>query len=355
MPRRFLTQRVSPLALLLLSACHAQAVRPDAPPAGGTPSEAVVATVGGEMISSETLDGALAAELRKLDLKYAQERYELRRARLEQLVSDRLLQAEARKRGVDVQALLKAEVEDTLRRPTEDEVKRVFEENAERLPEGSTLDTYRGQIEELLRRSARQERTGALLERLRAEHYVRVRLSPPRTQVEAAGPSQGPPDAKVTIVEFLDFECPYCVKAHGTLTQVMEKYAGKVRLVFRNYPLSFHPNAQAAAEAALCAHEQGRFWELQEVLFQNHRALESEKLKGYAESVGLDARKLEECLRSSRPARQVEADVAAGNEAGVSGTPAYFINGVMLSGAQPLGAFERIIEQELELEGAERR
>ena len=168
-----------------------------------------------------------------------------------------------------------------------------------------------------------------------------------RKEVDAVGPSRGPKDAPVTIVEFSDFECPYCGAAHDTVEQVMSSYAGKVRLVYRQFPLSFHPHAAKAAEASLCAADQGKFWEYHEALFKNQKKLDLPDLKAHASEVGLDANKFGQCLESGDKKKAVDADQQAGLAAGVGGTPAFFINGIFLNGAQPLDEFKKVIDGEL--------
>jgi protein-disulfide isomerase len=150
----------------------------------------------------------------------------------------------------------------------------------------------------------------------------------------------------VTIVVFADFECPYCSRAAETVEKVRRAYGDKVRLVFRHFPLSFHPKAPLAAQAGACADEQGRFWELHDALFESGE-LEPDALKAQASRLGLDGKQFDACLDSGRAAAIVERDQAAGAKLGVTGTPAFFINGVMLSGAQPEEAFHRIIDEEL--------
>jgi protein-disulfide isomerase len=151
----------------------------------------------------------------------------------------------------------------------------------------------------------------------------------------------------VTLVEFSDFQCPYCGKAHDTVEQVMQAYAGKVRLVFRQFPLNFHQNAGKAAEAALCANEQGKFWEYHDVLFKNQQTLDIAQLKEHAKSVGLEGGSFGTCLDQGKYKKAVDDDLAAGQKVGVTGTPAFFVNGVQLSGAIPFEEFKRVIDQEL--------
>jgi protein-disulfide isomerase len=182
---------------------------------------------------------------------------------------------------------------------------------------------------------------------LQKQANLKLDLPQPRIQVAAEGPTRGPKDAPVTIVEFSDFECPYCGSAFETVEQVMNAYAGKVRLVYRQFPLSFHPHAAKAAEASLCAAEQGKFWEYHDVLFKNQKKLEPTDLKAHATEVGIDAQKFGQCLDSGDKKAAVDADQKAGLAAGVGGTPAFFINGIFLNGAQPIDEFKKVIDGEL--------
>jgi protein-disulfide isomerase len=158
-------------------------------------------------------------------------------------------------------------------------------------------------------------------------------------------PIRGDKDAKLTIVEFSDFQCPYCQRAMGTLEQVLAKYPADVRVVYRHLPLDrIHPNARPAAEASACADEQGRFWEYHDKLFQNNRALAREDLVRYAGEVGLDAARFQACVDERRFKDKVEADLQAAREVGITGTPAFVVNGTLLSGAQPPEEFYEVID-----------
>jgi protein-disulfide isomerase len=180
------------------------------------------------------------------------------------------------------------------------------------------------------------------------------RLEPVRVEVASEGfPARGPAGAPVTLVEFSDFQCPYCSQLRPVLDQVIERYGDQVRLVYRQYPVaSLHPQAQKAAEASLCAHEQGRFWEMHDAMFADQGALAVEELKETARTLGLDAPAFAECLDAGRQEAGVLADLEAGREAGVRGTPALFINGRMGTGLQRLETLSRIIDDELALAGS---
>ncbi len=169
-----------------------------------------------------------------------------------------------------------------------------------------------------------------------------------RVNVDMSGrPSRGAADAKLTIVEFSDFECPYCGAAQPTIAQIEKDYAGKVKVVFMHFPLPFHPNAQKAGEAAECALDQGKFWELHDKMFANQQALGVAQLKAYAKDLGMNTTKFDACLDSGVKAAQVGTDQSKGQAAGVGGTPTFFINGLPVVGALPYAQFKQVLDAEL--------
>lgn len=161
---------------------------------------------------------------------------------------------------------------------------------------------------------------------------------------------KGDKNAPVTIIEFSDFECPFCARFYeNTLPQIIKEYVetGKVKFVYRDFPLSFHRNAQKAAEAAECAGEQGRYYEMHDKLFEEGVSGGVDSFKQYATDLSLDTAKFNDCLDSGKMEAEVQKDFSDGQKAGVSGTPAFFIDGIPLSGAQPFEAFKQVIEAEL--------
>ncbi|MBT3985811.1 DsbA family protein [archaeon] len=160
-------------------------------------------------------------------------------------------------------------------------------------------------------------------------------------------PWTGGKNADVVIVEFSDFECSFCSRASTTIDQLLDEYGNDIKVVFRDFPLSFHANAHIASEAAECAHEQDMFWEMHDMIFANQDALDSDSLKGYADELGLDTDDFNECLDSGEMSAEVDADFADGASYGVQGTPAFFINGELISGAQPVENFRAIIDKHL--------
>ena len=162
-------------------------------------------------------------------------------------------------------------------------------------------------------------------------------------------PSKGPQSAPVTLVEFSDFHCPFCKRVGPTLDKLLENYPKKVRRIWRHFPLSFHQGSQRTHEASQCAAEQGKFWEYHDKLFENQAALAEGDavLSRLADEAGMKRKKFEECLAKGRYKDSVKKDIAAGEAAGVRGTPAFFINGNPVSGAQPYENFEKIVQNEL--------
>jgi protein-disulfide isomerase len=173
--------------------------------------------------------------------------------------------------------------------------------------------------------------------------------SVPMTTFDLTGaPTKGPAEAPVTIVEFSDFQCGFCLRVNSTVAQVLEKYQGKVRLVFKHYPLvELHPSAPSGHRAALAAHEQGKFWEMHDRIFANQRAMTRQDLLGHAGALGLDMTKFMADLDGPRLQAVLDRDLAEGRKVGVEGTPTFFINGTAVVGSQPLDAFVKVIDKAL--------
>ncbi len=333
------------IAAVVVGGCFQSrpAVGADEAAAGGE----VVATVGEAVITRAELEQAAAAELRQVE----QQRYEILARGLEQAVADKLLELEAASRGVSTEELLNAEVDAKLTPPGDAEVDAFYEQNKSRI--NQPKEQIADRIRQFLEQQGREQALEGYLAGLRDKYAVDTFLEPMRVAVEADGfPTRGPEGAPVTVVEFSDFECPYCSRVVPALDKVKEVYGDKVRLVFRQFPLNnIHPNAQKAAEASLCAHDQGKFWPMHDAMFGNQRQLGVEQLKQAAAGLGLDGEKFAACLDSDSKAEMVQKDLEAGMAAGVSGTPAMFINGRPLSGAQPFEAIAAIIDEELDNAG----
>jgi len=258
-----------------------------------------------------------------------------------------LINDEAKTRGIDTATLLEKEITSEAQTPTEEDINFWYQTNPARV-QGAPLPQVHDAIRTLLIRQRMDLAHAALIDKLKAKAGVTVTLEPPRQAVASAGhAAQGPKDAPIELIEFSDFQCPYCQRANPTVQQVLKTYGDRIHFVYRHYPLPNHPNARPAAEAAACAHEQDRFWPYHDRLFENTSRLTDADLKEHASAVGLDTGRFNECFDGRRFKDQVEQDIKEGNEAGVTGTPAFFINGRALEGSQPFEAFKSVIEEEL--------
>jgi protein-disulfide isomerase len=226
---------------------------------------------------------------------------------------------------------------------TDAEVEAFYEEQSDQMG-GMTLEQVAPRIRDYLEKRRGQE----VVEKMVEDAGVEILLERPRVDIAADGPSKGPADAPVTIIEFSDFQCPFCSRALPVLEEVMNRYPDDVRLVYRHLPLDrIHPRARAAAEASLCAEEQGQFWAYHDLLFANSKSLADDDLMQYAGDVGLDVDAWKQCMDEGRTKAKIEADLADGRSVGITGTPAFVINGVMITGARPVEDFVAIIDEEL--------
>jgi|ETNmetMinimDraft_26_1059896.scaffolds.fasta_scaffold30167_1 protein-disulfide isomerase len=327
-------------ALALLSLACANAIEPAA-----TEKEAAVAVVNGKGISLSTVDEQIRNELFEREFGANGGGAKLHQARqdaISTLVGEILLEKAAAAAQETPEQWLEAKI--SAKGPvTDEEVEIFFEENKERMGPGAALESLSTRIRSYLEHNRRE----TIYRDLLAEATIEVTLPRDRVEIAASGPSTGPENAPVTIVEFSDFQCPYCSKAADVMKEVIARYPNEVRLVYRHLPLDFHANAHGSAKASICADEQDRFWDYHDLLFANQRALEREKLMEYAVQLELDMTRFEACMTSARNDSIVAEDLAAAGAVGASGTPAFFVNGIMLSGAQPFDVFETLIEEEL--------
>jgi protein-disulfide isomerase len=333
--------------LVLLAACSSTSAQQTRRPAQND----VVATVGSLSITlGEVDDKAMQQSASTFgNVKLSQALYEARRTALEELVANKLMDDAAKAQGIERSALIEKEITSKLPAVTDDEIAAWYQANQARV-QGATIEQVRQPIRAFLTQERMQGVREAYLTTLRAKTSVRVTLDPPRQTVASAGfPAKGPAGAPIEMIEFSDFQCPFCLRANPTVTQVLAAYGDRIHFVYRHYPLPNHPNARPAAEAAACAGEQGKFWQYHDQLFANQSKLTEPDLKQHAAALGLDGAKFNTCVDSHKLKSQVDADIEAGQQVGVDGTPAFFINGRMLSGAQPFEVFKKLIDEEIEL------
>ena len=304
---------------------------------------AVVATVQGQPIAAEELTSALRSELMRLEM----ERYQVLKQKLDELIGTRLMQLEAKQRGVSEEQLEQDVIVSKLPPISAEQVKAFYDANKSRIRQ--PLEQVSERIEAHLQQQERAKLQQVFLRDLRQRYPVTVALTAPTVNVSVDDdPYMGPKDAPVTIIEFSDFQCPYCKKVQPALKQLMHEYQGSVKLVFRDFPLrNIHPQAQKAAEAAQCAAEQQQFWPFHDKLFAAAE-LQPENLKQYAQELGLNTAQFNTCLDAGKYAEEVEHDLQDGLNAGVNATPSFFVNGQPVSGAVAYEQFKEAVEDALQ-------
>jgi protein-disulfide isomerase len=328
----------------VLSACSTSAQPAKSPAAAD-----VIATVGSSPITLADVD-AKALQESAADfgsVRLAQALYLARRNALEEIIAARLIAVEASARGVTSEALVKKEIDDVATAPTEQDVAFWYQTNPAAV-QGRPLDQLKTAIAALLTEQRMSDAHDRFVDSLKMKTPVVISLEPPRQQIATdKSPSKGPADAPIELVEFSDFQCPFCQRAHPTVEQVLKAYDGRIRFVYRHLPLPNHPAARPAAEASACAGEQGQFWPFHDRLFANPNQLTDAGFKAHAAALGLDTAKFNACVDGRQTRAEVDRDLKDANEAGVNSTPAFFINGRSIDGAQPFAAFKRIIDEEL--------
>jgi protein-disulfide isomerase len=330
------------VAVLLMPICSL------AQSSGAAKSTETLATVGGQPVTEDDLLPSIASKL--ISLRNLE--YQMKKQALDNLIDQRLLEAEAKKKGISADKLLEQEVDTKVGEPTDAELNAYY--LARKAELNRPFNDVKAQIEPSLRQAKVQQARQAFYAHLREQAKVVVLLSPPRVEV-GFDPARvrGNPKAKVMIVEFSDFQCPYCGGVQATLQSVLAKHPDTVALAYRDMPMSkIHPFARKAAEAARCAGEQGKFWEYHDLLFADQSKLDQDGLMDKARTLKLDEQQFESCLSGEKFKAQIQQDSQDGMRAGVSGTPGFFINGIFMSGSQPQSAFENLVQEQLSASSA---
>jgi len=341
----------SSLGLLVLAACSQgagparnaeQLVRPLA-------DDVVIMEFKGGKITAGDVKDRVDAQVKQ----FSDEIIESYKKSAEQILVMKLLEEEAKSKGLSSPQELMAQVAQNLDISPE-AVKKFIKDN--KLEKGIqdprtgqmrkvSEDEVKGFLQEQEMQSAQQN----FFADLRSKANVSFKLEKPRTKIPATGnePFTGGKDAKVVIYEFSDFQCPFCARGHEVVKQIRTEYADKVKIVFRHFPLSFHPEAAPSAIASMCAHNQGKFWEMHDLMFENQSALSTESYKKWAKDLSLDMAAFDKCFEGKETQATLDADIKASEQVGVNSTPTFFINGKKISGALPFGQFKAIIDEEL--------
>lgn len=343
----FISSIITTILFLVVVACtneEAKAklniIHKDPPKAG------IVAKIGGEEITEEMLIGD-----DKLDFMEIKKReYDLKMDRIQRLLVEKLIGAEAKKAKMPVEEYVNKNVLKGEIKITDREYKKFVEEK--KIPESQINPQIKERINSYLKQQKRQDMVDAYLAKLTKSNPVEVYFSKPKMSVNVEvgkSPATGSEKAKVTIVEFSDFQCPFCSRGADVVHQLKKKYGDKVRIAFRHFPLPMHREAKPAAEASMCVYEQSadKFWKYHDVLFKNQDKLDPANLEKFAKEVGADVAKFGECVKANKYAAHVQGDMEYGEKIGVRSTPTFFVNGQLVAGAVPIEQFSEIIDEEM--------
>jgi protein-disulfide isomerase len=332
-------------AVLSLFGCSSAPAAQQPAAAGDT-----AARVGQRVITNKELDDRWKALDPAGHAEAQQKSYDGKRAALDAIVAEALIAEAAKKKNLSPEAFEQAELKARIKPIGEADVVTFYQSNINQM-QGRSLEVMAPAIRRYLQDQQTDAARSALIAELRKSGpAVSVLFDPPRHEiaVTADDPAIGSASAPVTLVEFSDFQCPFCQRVAPTLKQVKDTYGDKVRVVWKDFPLTqIHPQAFKAGEAAHCAADQGKFWEYHDRLFANQQALQPNDLKKYAADLGLDAAAFGTCLDTSKHGERVRDGVAEGSRLGVNSTPTIYINGRVLSGAQPYEVIAAVIDEEL--------
>jgi len=299
----------------------------------------IVARVSGSELTLSDLQHDEEGKLLQAEYQY----YLSERKALEELIDNRLLADEANRKAIPLDQLLETEVYKSLKDPTEDQLEVYYEG----LDTQESYESVRGDVLQHIRELRRTKARAAYVANLRKEAKINILLMPPSAQVSTVKAyANGSPDAPVVLVEFADYQCPYCQKVNPQIQQLKKEYGDALTVVFKDFPIPGHHSSQKAAEASRCAGEQGKFWEYHDVLFYS-KLLEVDALKEHARVLKLDGDGFDTCLDSGTEASAVKKDLDEAKSLGLTGTPSFFVNGHFFSGVVDYAALKDIVNQQL--------
>jgi len=306
----------------------------------------VAASVAGENISEAELITGIETELFEAEMKV----FDLKYARLQAILLEKFMNKDPNKKNLSNDEYLAKYIAKDVK-VSEAEIEKFIKER--QIPKEQINADIKERIKQFIEMEKKKVAVDTWLSKQTEKNPVEVYFSKPKrpTFNVTAGdaPFKGAEDAKVTIVEFSDFQCPFCSKGANLVSELEKKYGKKVKIVFKNFPLPFHAQAKIAAEAALCAKDQDAkaFWKLHDVMFQDQSKLDRDNLISSAKKIGLKDKVFTECLDGGKFKAKVEADMNEGQAIGVKSTPTFFVNGQLIAGAQPIEVFSEIIDEEL--------
>ncbi|MCT4642709.1 MAG: thioredoxin domain-containing protein [Bacteriovoracaceae bacterium] len=306
----------------------------------------IAAKIGDIEITQKELNEGLESKLYEAEMK----KFDIKFGKVQNLIIQKLMDADPNKKGLTNDQYRDKYITSSIKISN----KQVAEFIKERkIPSQHVNDQLREKIVNYLKEGEMKKAVDSWLAKKTKSKNIEIFFEKPRRPVfnvqVGDSPYKGNKDAKVTIVEFSDFQCPYCSRATQVLKDIQKKYGSKVKIVFKQYPLPFHNQAKSAAVAALCANEQGmrKFWDMHDAMFADQSKLSKKDLKQTAKKIGLDQTKFDKCLDSNKYLAKVEAEIKEGSKVSVQSTPTFFVNGKQINGVQPNEVFFGLIDEEL--------
>lgn len=329
--------------MFLLSSCSRRGGSAQAANALKAPGQTILAEVNGRQITQQEIDDQIGSPIYTLEDKA----YQMRKAALNRLIVNMLVEEEARKGGTSVEEVKRRHGAPAAEVPDE-QVNQIYSIQSARFTNLSE-DEAKRQIKAALTARSQNSWYEKYLGELNASGAVSVLLQPPplpRVNVKADGPSKGSADAQLLLVEFSDFQCPACKQASSVVRQLVADYGDRLRVVYKHMPLGIHKDAFGAAQAAVCAGEQGKFWEMHDLLFASN-SLAEPALESDAAKLGLDADRFTQCMASEESRAVVQQDIKEAQSAGISGTPSFVLNGRLIKGGKRIEDFRALLDEEL--------
>ncbi|MCX6112993.1 MAG: thioredoxin domain-containing protein [Proteobacteria bacterium] len=307
----------------------------------------IIAVVNGDKVTLGDLE-AKYPELEKQLFRLEENAFRYKEMYLSDMLENRLIELEAKKLNIQASDLINKEIKSKITPVTDQEVEAFGKDK--NIPKDQ-MAKLKDRVKQYLMSQRENDVKKVFADGLKQKYNVKIKIKKPKQmskvkiEISPTDPSKGSKSAKVTVVEFSDFQCPFCKRASENGRMIYKEYGDKVRYVFKNFPLSFHDKAHRAAEAAMCMNDQGKFFEYHDKLFENNTALEEADLNKYATEVGGDAKKFADCLTSGKFKADIDKEIANAQKYGISGAPTYFINGVMVVGAVPYAEVKQAIEE----------
>jgi len=315
-----------------------------------TPSSSAVAEVDGVTLTMADFEAKRPAGLFQARNNF----YEAERKAVDEFINEYLISKEARKEGITAEQLLDRHVNAAGFKEPSEETLRVYYEGVDTT---EPFEAVRGKILEAIRTRRIARARSSYIQELRGQAKISFLVPPPRASISVDGaPVRGPQGAPVTIVEFADYECPYCQQIQPVVDKLLSDYKGKIGFVFKDFPLPMHSHAEVAAEAAHCAQDQGKYWELHDFLFSS-REYEPAKLKDAAHAMNMDADRFKQCLDGGAKASVVKSQFEESQALGLPGTPAFFVNGRLINpnGTVSYATLQQLVDEELAIAAREKQ